>query len=440
VRDLSQDEGLDMESCTAVDASTMICTDAALAPISDTITTSQIVFACEGTTDLQLQAVVTLEEDALDCSQTPFGVEAYSRSVSLAAICPTEPGFVQFPFYFQDPGCSEGAEVTTLYSCSLQGSCTDTPTGFELPGDNGPCSNAVPLQQVAISVSEAGIASLLPACFWSPVDVSTGRVQQDEVNDAVLASDTLEAVYEVVLTGDSGVSAVGDSCLFAEPSVIDVSCGVDGALVSDDLESTPACRRVDDRSFQCTLDANEFAGVNIVTSQASCRGTTRTALALDVLWDPQEMECTSTGSDVATVSYTMFLQQLCESGDYANIVAQQCSPISATDYEADFDSTEEEGVGTEFCSLLHSNCHLSSQCSAGTGRQELGRLRAFMPPDMVDVGCAGGDGATINGGVDGSNGSDEGVNNDNSDGGRWTRQTLGYNYLWLVLMSWIVVT
>jgi hypothetical protein len=156
------------------------------------------------------------------------------------------------------------------------------------------------------------------------------------------------------------------------------------------------------------------------------------------MWDPKEMECTTTGNDVATVSYSMFLQQLCEGGDYANIVAQQCAPITATDYNAAFNPEEDEGVGTEFCSLIHSNCHLSSQCGAGTGRQELGRLRVFMPPDLIDVECAGGDGASApNSDVHGGNGKDEGVVNTDNSGGRGTGRTLGHHFLVLALI-WIV--
>ena len=55
--------------------------------------------------------------------------------------------------------------------------------------------------------------------------------------------------------------------------------------------------------------------------------------------------------------------------------------------------TENEGVGTELCSLIATNCHgAGGQCAGGSpDRQRLDRLRVFMPPKMVDVGCAGGE-------------------------------------------------
>lgn len=383
VRPLDDDEGLDLAVCTVMEgspASAMSCVVNNLVPFAGS-TIASFVFACEGPTDDSRKATVTLEEDSHDCTAASFGIGAFSRNVNIARVCPTVPQFVTHPVQVASTTCSQGSTPILLTACSITGSCG----GFA----GSPCVANTPLDAIAVTVTD--LSSISP-CLWNPTELSSGRP------DATFTplDNALEATYNVILTTALGESFFGDSCEFDAPSQINVRCGDNGAIVSEALESTPSCVRSGTGTFECVMDANALASLElpVLSTFVSCRGATREALALNISWDPQSMSCTasanSPGTELATVGYGLASYQTCDPvQEYTDTVSQQCAPIIATKYTNYTNEAYGIRFAGEICGMTRTNCHLSGQCG-DQGKQKLTRMNAYVLPDNVDLMCAGG--------------------------------------------------
>jgi hypothetical protein len=384
LRALEDDEGLDLTAaCTASDdnpTSKMSCVVSNLwAVVGSTV--ASLVFACEGTTDASRLATVTVEEDSHDCLTASFGIGTYGRELSVALVCPTVPQFVTFPVVPQSFQCSQGSQSSALSKCSVKATCG----AFSSPA----CTTDAALGGFSLTVTD--ISTTTP-CLWNEANLSSGR---NVVANTPL-DDTLEATYNVVLSTYFIESPFGDTCTFDAPSQITVSCGEEGEMVSEDLDSTASCTRVDAGTFECFVDANALASLELsaISVLVSCRGSTRESLAVDVSWDPQSMECTESpvnpGNEAATIGYNLAVYQTCiPPQEYASTAAQQCSPIIATQYTNFTNNVYDIDLAGELCGMAYFTCQVSGQCD-DQGKQKLGRVKAYVLAEDVDLRCAGG--------------------------------------------------
>jgi len=420
LRLFNDDEGLDLAVCTLDGTSTAICVDEYMTAGVGSTRANAIV-GCEGSTEDARLLSVTLSDDSHDCSEVPFGIGAYRRSIQVSQVCPTIPRFVSSPVQPASTSCTQGSSSSLFLACTKPNSCG---------GVTGPtCGTQAPFDSFGLTVTE--FATTTP-CLWDPTEVSTGRIDDPSNIGA------LEASYDVALTANSGESLYGDSCVFDAPSQITVSCG-GGNLVSTDLDATPACTRISASAYDCQLDANNLAQqpVPAISVSISCQGSTREDLTIDVLWDPMNMECTQSivgsGTSLASVGLGLQVYQTCSPfREFANTVAQQCAPIFTTKYSNYTNDSLNIDLAGELCSATHPNCHLSNQCD-DEGKQKLGRLRSYVLPQFVDLFCAGGtaesnggNGNPVqgnpettpeNGGVENGNGEEQGgdVEDENED-------------------------
>lgn len=419
IRSLDDEENLGLAACEeSVDLSSgrtiLRCTETSLNSIGDS--NANVVFQCVGNSPEQWQAVVSLETDNnnADCSASQLGFDSMSVSIAVQLLCG---GPIQGPFgavsHNLDGTCTNGQSLFT--GTNLAQACISiTECGLGMPS----CyEGLMPLADVSLQVSlpqddASALAAFQDECLW---DVpSHASKLPSSLATQVLPNQQQQATYELGFGFSVLLTELGGDCTLKSPTKFSLQCGTStihsendnggavpekGTLVVLDENDNPrdgtfldtelGCIIVDHATMECWTDYS--GGTNDTsferTLYVACIGDTLPKLSLTARWDPESMTCSSGNGTVledfslVTVSYYISLYQTCPNpyldlpppfDIYANILGQDCMPITSHLYESfsievgedednngviEEDETETVSRVYEFCTLFRGNCH-----------------------------------------------------------------------------------
>lgn len=128
-----------------------------------------VVVQCEGTTAEAVRIEVFVDAGTVDCSGSIFGVEAYSRTLSVIRVCHATAldGVVRFEQFFELAFCTAGSDPNSLGGCiasnvcsSLDEICGPANTlpalGFRVDDSNVPADCLEPANPPSTSVTLGG--------------------------------------------------------------------------------------------------------------------------------------------------------------------------------------------------------------------------------------------------------------------------------------------